>query len=258
MTVKHYDDREAIAHGKITEKPLRKLPGYPTWALKLTMAVTGLIFGGFVLIHMIGNLKIFLPTMDPATNDGFTYHIDEYGEWLRTVGEPLMPREGVLWIFRLVLLAALVLHVYGAFTLMGRAHQSRGKFRRTKLMGGHQSFAAKTMIVSGLVLLLFIGFHIADLTLGVAPAASDSFAHGEVYANLINSFSRWPVALFYIIAMLVLFVHLSHGIWTACSDLGITGHRWRAIFLFISYLLPALVMIGNISIPLAIVFGWIS
>ena len=60
MTVK-YDDRDAIAHGKITEKPLRERPKFPTWALKLTMAITGLIFGGFVLIHMIGNLKVFMP-----------------------------------------------------------------------------------------------------------------------------------------------------------------------------------------------------
>ena len=140
-----FNDRDAIVHGKITEKPLRERPSYPTWAMKLTMAITGLIFGGFVLVHMIGNLKIFLPEHDgkPA--------IDVYGEFLRTVGEPLFPREGILWIFRIVLLVALVLHVYCAFALVGRAHQSRGKFRRTNLMGGHQSFAARTMIVTGLV-----------------------------------------------------------------------------------------------------------
>ena len=247
-----FNDRDAIVHGKITEKPLRVRPSYPTWAMKLTMAITGLIFGGFVLVHMIGNLKIFLPEHDgkPA--------IDVYGEFLRTVGEPLFPREGILWIFRIVLLVALVLHVYCAFALVGRAHQSRGKFRRTNLMGGHQSFAARTMIVTGLVLLLFILFHIADLTLGVAPAASDSFHHGDVYANLVASFSRWPVAIFYILAMLFLFMHLSHGIWTAVSDLGITGKRTRAVMLFISYLVPALVMVGNISIPLAIATGLIS
>ena len=251
MTAK-YDDRVALAHGKITEKPLRERPAYPTWALKLTMAITGLIFAGFVLVHMIGNLKVFLPATDGV------HHIDEYGEWLRTVGEPLMPREGVLWIFRIVLLTCLVLHVYGAFALVGRAHQSRGKFRRTNLMGGHQSFATQTMIITGLVLLLFIAFHIADLTLGVQPAAAAGFEHGAIYNNLIDSFSRWPVAIFYILAMLVLFMHLSHGIWVAVSDLGITGKRWRAVLLFVSYLLPALVMVGNISIPLAIATGMLN
>ncbi|MCK7642473.1 succinate dehydrogenase cytochrome b subunit [Corynebacterium sp. CCM 8835] len=250
MTVKDMD-RDAIRHGKITEKPLRERPKVPSWALKLTMAVTGLIFGGFVLIHMIGNLKIFLPDHDgePAIN--------VYGEFLRTVGEPLLPREGVLWIFRIVLLTALILHVYGAFALTGRAHKSRGKFRRTNLMGGLSSFATRTMLVSGLVLLLFIVFHILDLTLGVQPAASAVFEHGAVYANMVASFSRWPVTIFYIAAMMVLFVHLSHGLFTAVSDLGITGHRTRAVLLFISYLVPAAVMVGNISIPLAIALGWI-
>ena len=251
MTVK-YDDRDALAHGKITEKPLRERPKFPTWALKLTMAVTGLIFGGFVLVHMIGNLKIFMPMHDGV------HHIDEYGEFLHSVGEPLIPHEGVLWIFRIVLLVSLILHVYGAFALTGRAHKSRGKFRRTNLMGGLNSFATQTMIVTGLVLLLFIIFHILDLTLGVPPAASAEFEHGAIYANMIASFSRWPVAIFYIVAMVVLFLHLSHGIWVACSDLGITGKRWRAILLFVSYLVPAAVMVGNITIPLSIALGWIG
>ena len=126
------------------------------------------------------------------------------------------------------------------------------------LMGGLNSFTARTMIVTGIVLLAFIIFHILDLTMGVAPAASDTFEHGAIYANLMASFSRWPVAIFYIIAMVVLFLHLTHGIWTAVSDLGITGKRTRAVLLFVSYLVPAMVMVGNISIPLAIACGWIS
>ncbi|MFV8394879.1 succinate dehydrogenase cytochrome b subunit [Corynebacterium hindlerae] len=251
MTVK-FDDRDAVAHGKITEKPLRERPSYPTWALKLTMAVTGVIFGLFVLVHMIGNLKIFLP------DHGEEKAIDVYAEFLRTVGEPLFPREGILWIFRIVLLVCLVLHVYGAFALFGRAKQSRGKFKRTNLIGGLNSFTARSMIVTGVVLLLFVIFHILDLTLGAAPAASDSFEHGAAYANLIASFSRPGVAIFYIVAMLILFLHLSHGLWTAVSDLGITGKRWRAVLLFVAYLIPAAVLVGNSIIPLAVLFGWIS
>ncbi|MBN9643811.1 succinate dehydrogenase cytochrome b subunit [Corynebacterium mendelii] len=258
MTVKDID-RDSIRHGKITEKPLRDKPGFPTWAMKLTMAITGLIFGGFVLVHMIGNLKIFMPEIaDPAKHDGFRYHIDEYGHFLRTVGEPLIPEEGVLWIFRITLLVSLILHIWCAFALTGRAHQSRGKFRRKNLMGGLNSFTARTMIVTGVVLLLFIIFHILDLTMGVQPAAAAGFEHGAVHHNLVESFSRWPVAIWYILAMVVLFMHLSHGLFTAVSDLGITGHRTRAVLLFISYLVPAAVMVGNISIPLAVAFGWIS
>ncbi|MDO4909538.1 MAG: succinate dehydrogenase cytochrome b subunit [Corynebacterium sp.] len=250
MTVK-FPDRDAVAHGKITEKPLRNKPKYPTWAIKLTMAVTGIIFAGFVLVHMIGNLKVFLPSHDGV------HHIDEYGEWLREVGQPLVPYGTVLWIFRIVLLVCLVLHIYGAVAIVGRAHQSRGKYRRSNLIGGLSSFTTRTMIVTGIVLLLFIIFHILDLTLGVAPAASTAFEHGHIYANLMASFSRWPVAIIYIIAMVVLFLHLTHGLWVAVSDLGITGHRTRAILLVVAYLVPAAILIGNISIPIAIACGWL-
>lgn len=252
MTVQNID-REAVAHGKITEKPLRERPKLPTWVLKLTMAITGLIFAGFVAFHMAGNLKVFMPHYE----DG-THPIDVYGEWLRNLAYPLLPHEGMLWIFRVVLLSCLILHVYGAFALTGRSHKSRGKFRRTNLMGGLNSFTTSTMLVTGIVLLAFIIFHILDLTAGVTPAASDAFEHGQVYANMIASFSRWPVTIFYVIAMVTLFLHLSHGIWLATSDLGITGHRVRAIMLFVSYLLPAVVMIGNIAIPLSIALGWVG
>lgn len=253
MTVNNID-RDAIRHGKITEKPLRERPKYPTWALKLTMAITGLIFAGFVVFHMAGNLKIFLPHYE----DG-THPIDHYAHWLQQeVLYPLVPHGWFVWIFRAVLLLALVLHVYGAFELTKRSRLSRGKFSRTNLVGGLNSFTTRTMLVTGIVLLAFIIFHILDLTAGVAPAATDVFVHGEVYANMVASFSRWPVTIFYVIAMVVLFLHLTHGIWLAVSDLGITGARTRAIALALAYLVPAAVMIGNISIPLAIALGLVG
>ena len=251
MTVNNID-RDAIAHGKITEKPLRDRPKHPTWVLKLSMAVTGLIFAAFVVFHMVGNLKVFLP----AYEDG-SHPINVYGKWLREMFYPLLPHEAMLWIFRIVLLAAIILHIYGAFVLTGRSRKSRGKFRRTNLIGGMNSFTSKTMLVTGIVLLAFIIFHILDLTMGVAPAAPTAFEHGHIYANMIASFSRWPVAIFYILAMVVLFLHLSHGIYLAVSDLGITGKRTRAVMLALSYLVPAVVMIGNISIPLSIALGLI-
>ncbi|QGU02980.1 Succinate dehydrogenase/Fumarate reductase transmembrane subunit [Corynebacterium kalinowskii] len=251
MTVK-FDDRDAVAHGKITEKPLRERPTFPSWALKLTMAVTGVIFGLFVLVHMIGNLKIYLPDVDGKKD------LDVYAAFLRELLVPLLPHGWFLWIFRIVLLICLVLHVYGAFALVGRAHQSRGKFKRKGMVGSLNTFTARSMIVTGIVLLCFIIFHILDLTAGVTPAAPDTFAHGAAYANVVASFSRPGVAIFYVIAMVVLFLHLSHGLWTAVSDLGITGKRWRAILLFVAYLVPALVMIGNSTIPLGVMFGLIG
>ncbi|MGP9722620.1 succinate dehydrogenase cytochrome b subunit [Corynebacterium sp. AOP40-9SA-29] len=244
MTVK-YDDPAAIEHGKISIKPLREKPGFPSWAMKLTMAVTGIIFGLFVLVHMVGNLKVYTGAD----------HFNEYAEFLRKVGDPLIPREGLLWIARVVLLVALILHVWCAFALKKRSRESRGAFKRTGKVSGLNTFTASSMLGTGMVLLLFIIFHILDLTIGAEPAATDAFKHGDAYANLVASFDRPIVAIFYILCMVVLFLHLSHGIWTASSDLGITGHRTRQVMLWIAYLLPAIVMIGNISIPLMVMFG---
>lgn len=240
-------NRDAIAHGKITFEPLRERPKFPSWALKLIMAVTGVIFGLFVIVHMLGNLKVFAGAED----------FNAYAAFLRTVGYPAIPEEGVLWIFRIVLLVAVILHVYGAFALYGRARQSRGKFRRQGMVGGWNTFTARTMIITGVVLLAFIIFHILDLTIGAAVAPA-SFEHGKAYANLVASFSRPAVAIWYIIAQLALLLHLSHGLWTATSDLGITGARWRKVLLFLSGLIPLLVVVGNIAIPVAVLTGLVG
>ncbi|MBV7294517.1 succinate dehydrogenase cytochrome b subunit [Corynebacterium sp. TAE3-ERU12] len=241
-------NREAVAHGKITTDPLREQPKVPSWALKLIMAITGIIFGLFVIVHMLGNLKIF-------TGEE---HFNAYAEFLRAVGAPAIPHEGVLWIFRIVLLTALILHVYGAFALHGRGRKSRGKFRRKGMVSSWNTFTARSMIVTGVVLLAFIIFHLLDLTIGAEPAAPDVFEHGEAYANVIASFSRPLVAIWYVIAQLALLLHLSHGLWTASSDLGVTGHRTRQVVLFLSGLLPLLVVVGNIAIPVAVLTGVVS
>ena len=251
MTLRN-PDREAVAHGHITNEPIRQKPGVPSWVLKLIMAVTGLLFALFVVGHMAGNLKLYLPA------HGGEEALDEYGAFLRSMGEPLFPHEGALWIIRAVLLVAIIAHIYGAIALTARSKASRGKFSRSNLMGGLDSFATKTMLVSGLVLLLFIIFHLLDLTMGVQPIAPDGFAEGAVKANMIATFSRWPVTIVYVIAMCFLFLHLTHGIRLAASDLGITGAKWRQTFLILAYVIPAVVCIGNIVMPLSVALGLVS
>ncbi|WP_408936424.1 succinate dehydrogenase cytochrome b subunit [Corynebacterium tuberculostearicum] len=251
MTLRN-PDREAVAHGHITNEPIRQKPGVPSWVLKLIMAVTGLLFALFVVGHMAGNLKLYLPA------HGGEEALDEYGAFLRSMGEPLFPHEGALWIIRAVLLVAILAHIYGAIALTARSKASRGKFSRSNLMGGLDSFATKTMLVSGLVLLLFIIFHLLDLTMGVQPIAPGDFAEGAVKANMIATFSRWPVTIVYVIAMCFLFLHLTHGIRLAASDLGITGAKWRQTFLILAYIIPAVVCIGNIVMPLSVALGLVS
>lgn len=251
MSVKN-PDREAIAHGRITNETIRTKPSVPTWALKITMAITGLFFALFVVGHMAGNLKLYLPAHDGDEA------LDIYGEFLRDLGAPLIPHGHLLWMIRIVLLACVIAHIYGAVALTARSKQSRGKFKRTNLMGGLDSFATKTMLVTGAVLLLFIIFHLLDLTMGVQPVAPEAFVHGEVKANMIATFSRWPVTIFYVLAMCCLFLHLTHGIRLAASDLGITGAKWRQAFVILAYIIPAVVCIANIVMPLSVALGWVS
>lgn len=225
---------------------LRVTPWPPSWVAKVVMAVTGVVFAAFVLVHMIGNLKVY------AGADSF----DGYAHWLRTVLMPLFPREGVLWLFRATLLSCLVLHVWCALLLVHRGRISRGRPRRRGL--GWRSFAARTMPVTGVVLLAFIVFHILDLTTGNAPAATDGFVAGAAHANLVASFSRPWSAAFYMLAMVVLFLHLVHGLWTVVTDFGATGRRTRAFGAAVAGVVPLAVMVGNMSIPVAVLAGWVS
>jgi succinate dehydrogenase / fumarate reductase cytochrome b subunit len=184
------------------------------------MAGTGIVFALFVLVHMVGNLKVYTGA----------HHFDAYAHWLRTLLEPLLPFEGALWIFRIVLGVCLIAHVSAAVMLDVRARRARGAFRRKGLP--MKSFIARTMLVSGIVLLLFIVFHILDLTLGARPAGSAAFRDtttetSHAYANLVASFERPAVAAFYLLAMIILGAHLAHGLWTAVNDLGMTGQRVR-------------------------------
>ncbi|MFF0814360.1 succinate dehydrogenase [Rhodococcus sp. NPDC003318] len=130
---------------------------------KVIMALTGVLFALFVLAHMIGNLKVFTGAQ----------HFNDYAHWLRTVFEPLLPYEGLLWILRVVLLVAVVGHVWCAVLLTLRARRARGPFRRKGL--GWRSFTARTMPVTGVVLLAFVVFHILDLTTGTPPVGSAAY-----------------------------------------------------------------------------------
>ena len=234
--------RPANPHGRWQ---LRRQPSSVT--LKLVMALTGIVFALFVTVHMVGNLKVYTGAE----------HFDAYAHWLRTLLEPLLPYEGALWIFRVVLSVCLIGHVGAAVVLTARAHRARGRFRR-KGMRRFSSFTARTMLVSGLVLLLFIVFHILDLTVGARPAGSAEFVPGHAYANLVASFSRPAVAIFYLLAMAVLGAHLGHGLWTAVQDLGVTGRRIRQVCAAFGGMLAMAVMVGNMTIPLAVWTGLVK
>ena len=221
------------------------------FACKQVMAVTGLVFGLFVLMHMVGNLKAYLG------REAF----DSYAVWLRHMLEPAAPYSSVLWVIRAVLVACLVGHVGCACILWRRERIARGPFRRKGLP--LRSFAARTMPVTGVVLLLFIIFHILDLTTGTRPVASAEYApmtttRSYAYDNLVHSLDRPWVSAFYIAAMLLLGLHLSHGLWLAVNDLGATGHRLRQVSVALAGIVAIVVTVGNISLPIAVLTGVVS
>lgn len=222
--------------------PPRSLHLSSFW-LKVAMAITGVLFSMYVLAHMLGNLKVF----------GGAAPFDAYARWLRVVFEPLLPRGGALWLVRAVLIASLALHVGGAVILGVRAKRARGEFPRRALPV--RSFAARTMLATGIGLFGFVVFHVLDMTLGVKPVAPAIFEAGRPYANLVASLSRPAVAAFYVLAMALLALHLGHGLWTAAHDLGATGHRLRRLVLRLSGVLAVAIALGNITIPLAVLFG---
>ena len=210
---------------------------------KAVMAVTGLILFGFVFAHMVGNLKLY---MGPE-------HLNEYAESLRTMFTPIVPREGALWVARLILLAAVILHIHSAYavTMMSREARPDGYRNREYVKG---TYAARTMRWGGVIILLFIIYHLLHFTFGWKPVHGD-FVHGDVYHNVISGFRVWWVSAFYIIANLALGLHLYHGVWAMFSSVGVTHARfdnWRRTF---ATVFAVIITLGNISFPLTVVAG---
>ncbi|MGH3927766.1 MAG: succinate dehydrogenase cytochrome b subunit, partial [Pseudonocardiaceae bacterium] len=187
---------------------------------KYVMAVTGVALMAYVFVHMLGNLKLYL---GPAA-------LNEYGEWLRTLLEPFFPRTMTLWILRVGLFAAFVLHIHAAYALTRMNSRARPVAYRSKRDYVAASFAARTMRWTGVIVLLFVLYHLADLTWGFA---NPDFVRGDVFHNLVASLSLWPAALFYLLGNLALGIHLYHGSWSLFQSLGINNPRfnhWRRYF----------------------------
>lgn len=230
-------------------RPATSPPPRPaTWVLKVVMAVTGAVFGLFVVVHLVGNLKVFL---GPEEFDG-------YAHWLQQdLLAPLVPHGWFIWIFRSVLAASLVAHVWAAVVLRHRARVARGPRPRQGLRS-LRSFQARSMLVTGTVLLFFVVFHVLDLTTGTQPAATAEFVRGDAYANLVHSFRRPAVATFYMLAIGTLFLHLAHGLWSVVNDLGATGRRLRAAGAAVAGIVGLLVLVGNLLIPVAVLTGVVA
>lgn len=200
------------------------------------MAVTGFILFGFVVAHMIGNLQAY---MGPEA-------LNAYAVWLRE----LLHGAG-LWIARAVLLLSVILHMWSAtaLTIDNRRARPVGYRRREY---DRSTYASRTMVWSGPILLLFIIYHLLHFTFGTVHP---SFVEGDVYHNFVAGFQVVPVSIFYIVAMLALGYHLYHGIWSMLQTLGLSHPRYNFLRHGFAGLMTAVVVVGNISFPLAVLTG---
>jgi succinate dehydrogenase / fumarate reductase cytochrome b subunit len=213
---------------------------------KVVMAVTGAVFILFVIAHMIGNLKIFSGPVE----------INAYSRFLREVGWPELGYGQLLWIVRIVLLVCVFLHITAATQLTRMSWKARPVGYESK-KDVETTYGARTMRWGGVLLAVFIVFHLLHFTAGVVGFQSGQFQHLMVYQNVVAGFSVWPISLFYIVAMFALCFHLDHGIWSGLQTLGwVTAENTKSVRM-ISRIIATLIFAGFISVPISVLAGWV-
>ena len=208
------------------------------------MAITGIVGLGYLVAHLLGNLKAFFGPED----------INAYGEALRDLGGDLAPHTHVLWALRLVLIGAVLLHIHAAYSLSYANRKARGPRYAVRDYAA-ATYASRTMRWTGTIVLLYIVFHLADLTWGIEPATAGEFVRGDVYGNLVASFERVPVAIIYIVANLALGAHIYQGTWSLFQTLGWSHPRFNRWRRYAAAGLTTAIVAGNLSFPIAVQLG---
>ncbi|SJM57866.1 Succinate dehydrogenase cytochrome b subunit [Actinomycetales bacterium JB111] len=210
------------------------------------MAVTGVIFVLFVLAHMYGNLKMFQGAES----------FDGYAHWLREVAYPALPHQGVLWILRVTLLASVVIHAYAAFTLWSRARSARQQ-RYVVKRSLQQTYASRTMRWGGVIILAFIVFHLLQFTT-MTIEVGGSF--DSPYHRMVAAFQpeHWWVYAIYLIAIILLALHVRHGVWSALATLGLSTKKREVGFNAVAIVVALLLLVGFMATPTAILLGIIK
>jgi succinate dehydrogenase / fumarate reductase, cytochrome b subunit len=211
---------------------------------KVVMAVSGIVMLLYLIAHVVGNLKVF------AGRESF----NSYSEWIRTVGEPAVPNQTVLTIVRIVLLVAVIAHFWAAVSLWRQAKRARPERYVTKKPVA-QSYASRTMRWGGVIVLLFIIWHILDLTVGaVNPDGGDT----TPYDRLVASFSNPFITAFYVLALVLLGMHLRHGIWSATQTLGQSNRRRERTVNAFAIAFSTALIAGFLIVPFSVLFGLVD
>lgn len=210
-------------------------------ALKATMAVSGLVMAAWLILHMVGNLKIFQGAES----------FDSYSAWLREIGYPALPSDGVLWIMRVLLLAAILAHIYTAAVLTIRDRRARPvRYKTTKRV--QRSYASYTLRWGGVLLALFIVYHLLHLTVNIIHPGG---ASASPYDRVVNGFQIWWVTGFYVASVAALGLHLRHGIWSALATLGFNNARRQRAISLTATVAATVLFVGFIVPPLAVLIG---
>ena len=231
----------ASAEMPVHPKPKVRLP----WPLsvyqsavgkKWVMAVTGIALLGFVLVHMIGNLHLYEGPV----------HLSEYAEALRDLGGDIVPRTWILWAMRIGLIAAFGLHIHSAWSLTVMSRRADASY-----VGGRgyasASYASRTMRWTGPIILLYLFYHLADLTWGWF---NPDFVRGDPYHNVVASLSNVPVAILYVVANVALAIHIYHGAWSMFQSLGVNSPKLNPLRRRFAQGFAAVILIGNLSFPI--------
>lgn len=206
---------------------------------KAVMAITGIVLFLYVAGHLIGNLQIFLP-------DG-RESINHYAVLLHTY--PVL-----LWAVRSFLILMIVLHIW-AYVQLGTRKLKARPIGYVKKRAVGSSFASRTMYWSGPFIAVYIIYHILHLTTGTVHP---DFREGDVYDNVVSGFQSYPVSTAYIIAIILLCMHLYHGLWSWCQSLGLDHPRYTPALKRAAALVAILIAAGYISIPVAVMIGVLS
>lgn len=213
--------------------------------MKISMALAGLLFVFYVLMHMYGNLKLLFGQKA----------FDDYAHHLRTLGEPILPYSGFLWLFRLLLITALLVHVGFALHLWSKANRARSS-RYVVKKAVAATVSSKMMRWGGIALLLFLVFHLIHFTI-LKPNfnSGETVVEGSPYSLVVAAFKLWWVVAIYLLAMIALGMHLHHGVWSAAQTLGLTQTaKSRATAKALGVLVALVVAVGFAIPPLAILF----
>jgi succinate dehydrogenase / fumarate reductase, cytochrome b subunit len=227
---------------------IAKPHGYSIWSSsvgkKILMAVSGLILYGFVVGHMVGNLKVY------QGRAAFNH----YAEGLRTFGAPFFGHGQLLWLVRGVLFLSLLIHLVAVFQLTRQSKAAR-QHNYKKYDGLEFSYASRTMLWGGLLILAYVVYHLLHLTFGTVHP---NFVPGDAYNNFVVGFQQWPASAAYIAAMIPLGLHMYHGFWSMLQTLGANNQKYNRLRRPTALTLSLLVVLINISFPVAVLLGWVT